>query len=71
MLPYVKVAFEKASEEFERHLPDGLDEGLCEMLRWTCEPDPEVRGVDVPGERLGEIAIQKIVSRFDLMARRF
>ena len=70
VLPYVREAFEKSVEEFKKSAPDEIAQTLSQLLLWTCEPDPNLRGVPSMADRLGRMAMQQFESKFDLLARR-
>jgi serine/threonine protein kinase len=68
VLPYVGHAFTKASEMFEASLPMKLAPELMEVYRQLCEPDPRKRGA--PGVPMNRNALERYVTRFDLLARK-
>lgn len=69
-LPYVREAFEQAIDEFEASVPVEFSQELCELVRWSCDPDPHLRGFPSLTTRLGPMAMQRFVSKFDLLATR-
>jgi serine/threonine protein kinase len=66
VLPYIRHAFTNASELFEASLPEKLAAELMPIYRQLCEPDPRRRGA--PNTSLNRNALEKFVTRFDLLA---
>jgi serine/threonine protein kinase len=72
VLPYVRVAFDRAIDEFEQALPEALVPAVVPMVRQLCDPEPARRGH--PRTRASRTAnpysLERYVSEFDLLARR-
>lgn len=66
VLPYIRHAFTSSSELFESSLPSKLSAELMPVYRQLCEPDPRKRGA--PNTLLNSGALEKFVTRFDLLA---
>ena len=71
LLPFVRVAFDRALDEFEQALPEELARELAPLVRALCDPDPTVRGH--PNARAGQgnpYSLERFVSAFNLIASR-
>jgi hypothetical protein len=68
VLPYVQSAFAASARTFANQLPAKLVPDLLPIYGYLCEPDPRLRGY--PGQQLNKIALERFMSKFDLMARR-
>ena len=68
VLPYLVNAFSGTVDDFAEALPTKLRNDLVPIFRQLCHPDPRKRGFpDVPMNRN---ALEKYLTRFDLMASR-
>ena len=72
VLPYVRVAFDRAIEEFEEALSEQLAAAVVPMVRQLCDPDPAIRGHPRTRAITGgnPYSLERYVSEFDLLARR-
>jgi eukaryotic-like serine/threonine-protein kinase len=75
-LPYVRSAFEQATnalaESIEAVADSSLREDLVPLLRELCDPDPEVRGDPKRRvRRAGPLALERYVTRLDVLATRW
>lgn len=72
VLPYVRIAFAQAVDEFEQALPEDLASRLVPIVRQLCDPDPDLRGH--PRTRANRNAnrysLERYVSELNLLARR-
>jgi serine/threonine protein kinase len=72
VLPYIRVGFDRALDEFAAALPEALAVSLVPMVRQLCDPDPALRGH--PRTRASRAtnpySLQRYVSELDLHARR-
>ncbi len=66
VLPYLSNAFSMSIQEFGNQLPAKLRGDLTPIFEQLCEPDPRKRGY--PGKPLNKIALERYVTRFDVMA---
>lgn len=68
VLPYLRHAFVRASEDFELTLPPLLRPELMPIYKQLCEPDPSRRGI--PNQPINKISLERYISAFDRMARK-
>jgi eukaryotic-like serine/threonine-protein kinase len=69
VLPYLQHAYAIALQEFEAQIKsDALRDDLTPILQQLCEPNPSRRGDT--SRPINRIALERFVSRFDLLARR-
>lgn len=71
VLPYVRVAFDRAIVEFEDSLSKPVATRLVPIAQQLCDPDPELRGHPVSRSQRGNsYSLERYVAEFDLLARR-
>jgi serine/threonine protein kinase len=68
VLPYLHNAFTSATELFAESIPPQLRRDLIPTYSELCNPDPRNRGV--AGVLMNRNALERFVTRFDLMASR-
>jgi serine/threonine protein kinase len=71
VLPYVRDAFDRFLASLAEQLPGEFASSLLVAFQQLCDPDPAQRGD--PRARIGNgnpYALERYVSRFDLLARR-
>lgn len=68
VLPYVVDAFSKNAAEFESQLPQKLRVDLVPVYQMLCNPEPMKRVP--PGVLMNKNALEKILSKLDLIAFR-
>ena len=68
VLPYIQNAFATSSAQFSKSLPEKLRTDLVPVFEQLCNPDPRKRGV--PGVLMNKNALERILSKLDLMAAR-
>jgi serine/threonine protein kinase len=68
VLPFLTHAFTTAAGTFEAQLHPALAADLMPIYRQLCEPDPRKRGH--PGQALNKLALERFVTKFDVMAVR-
>ncbi len=68
VLPYLQNAFSQAMCVFTNGLHPKLAADLVPVYRMLCEPDPKRRGS--PEQKINKVALDRFVTRFDLMASR-
>lgn len=69
VLPYVQHAFSISLEDFTSELGnEKLREDLLPVFQQLCQPDPAMRGDT--SRPMNKIALERFVSRFDMLARR-
>jgi len=68
---YVGDALGRALEDLRSCAPKSIADDLVELVRALCNPDPALRGYSGPGLRSASgYALDRIVTRLDLLARR-
>jgi hypothetical protein len=67
VLPYIRDAFERSLDEIRLSIPSQVQNGIIEIIRYLCEPDPKRRGhpADLDGSQFN---LERVISAFDLMA---
>jgi len=72
VLPYVRVAFDRAMDVLEVSLPPKIANVLMPIIRQLCDPDPELRGhPNTRAMRHGNpYSLERYRTEFDLLARR-
>jgi serine/threonine protein kinase len=71
VLPYVRDAFGRILEKIRASIGSAVAGDVTDLIRHLCEPEPTCRGYAVSKIGGGNpYALQKVVSRFDLLARR-
>jgi serine/threonine protein kinase len=71
VLPYVRVAFDRAVEEFGQSLSESVATRLVPIVQQLCDPDPELRGHPRTRAHHGNpYSLERYVAEFDLLARR-
>lgn len=71
LLPFIRVAFDRALDEFEQTMPEELAQEIVPLVQALCDPDPAVRGHPSARLRRGNpYSLERFVSAFDLVARR-
>lgn len=71
VLPYLRDAFGRAVSVVERQMTsDALRGELLPLIRQLCDPDPAVRGEPRRGSAGSPLALDRMVTRLDLLARR-
>ncbi len=68
VLPYLQNAFATSTEQFSGALPEKLRADLVPVFEQLCNPDPHKRGI--PGVLMNKNALERFLSKFDLMAAR-
>ena len=68
VVPYLENAFTDVLQSFSEQLPAKLANELSEIYGYLCQPDPRKRGY--PGQALNKIALERFITRFDVMARK-
>jgi serine/threonine protein kinase len=68
VLPYLEHAFSAASEDMKTHLSPVLAADLAPIYFQLCQPDPRKRGY--PGQALNKVALERYITKFDVMARK-
>jgi hypothetical protein len=71
VLPYLRDAFGKVIDRFEKHINPPLQAELSKIVRQLCEPYPHLRGH--PLNRMGlmnPFSLERYVSQFNLLARK-
>lgn len=69
VLPYIQHAYGTVLEDFASQITSQrLRDDLIPILRQLCEPDPQRRGDT--SRPMNRLALERFVSRFDLLARR-
>jgi serine/threonine protein kinase len=68
VVTYLDHAFAKAVKDFESQLPIALAADLGPSYAQLCQPDPRKRGY--PGQTLNKVALEKYITKFDVMARK-
>lgn len=70
-LPYVRLAFDRAMDEFEHEAPPAIAQALAPAIRQLCDPDPGLRGHPLTRASLGSpYSLERYVSLFNVLARR-
>lgn len=71
ILPFLREAFGRAVDGFEKSVPEVVRDDLSMMLRQLCDPDPALRGHPLTRARKGNpYSLERYVSRFNLLAGR-
>jgi hypothetical protein len=68
VLPYLNHAFSQATSEFSAQLSPALAADLMPVYSQLCQPDPRKRGY--PGQPLNKVALERFITKFDVMARK-
>jgi serine/threonine protein kinase len=68
VLPYVQNAFATSSEQFSGAIPEKLRIDLVPVFEQLSNPDPGKRGS--PGVLMNKNALERFLSKFDMMAAR-
>jgi serine/threonine protein kinase len=68
VLPYLNHAFSQATSEFGAQLSSALAADLIPIYSQLCQPDPRKRGY--PGQSLNKVALERFITKFDVMARK-
>ena len=68
VLPYLQHAFAATANSFSKQLPAVLSQDLIPVYMQLCEPDPRKRGY--PGHPLNKGALERYITKFDVMARK-
>jgi len=68
VLPYLLNAFSTTVDNFGEILPSKLRDDLVPAFWQLCHPDPRKRGF--PGVAMNKTALEKYLSKFDLIASR-
>jgi serine/threonine protein kinase len=68
VMPYLDHAFAKVINDFKLRLPSALAEDLIPPYTQLCQPDPRKRGY--PGQALNRVALERFITKFDVMARK-
>jgi len=70
-LPYIRDAFGHAVNEISEAIPGGPDGALLGMIRYLCDPDPDLRGHPVTRRRPGSpFDLTRVVTDLDVMVRK-
>lgn len=70
VMPYVRDAHERAFQQFESCVPNGVRARLLEAIRQLCDPDPSLRGHPKSRQFRGNsYSLERYVTLFDLLAR--
>lgn len=72
VLPHVRDAFSKAMEIFLACVPVELRSDLSALVRYLCEPDPQLRGHPLNRSSIlgNPHSLERFVSAFDLLAKK-
>lgn len=70
VLPYVRDAFNRILDKLSLDLAPHLAADVVELIRRLCDPDPLLRGDGVRGPGPERYAMERFITRFDLLARR-
>lgn len=71
VLPYLRVAWDRAVADFEEGIPESLVAQLVPMLRQLSDPDPQLRGHPRSRASRGNpYSLERFVSELNLMAYR-
>lgn len=68
VLPYLNHAFAFTARDLEAQLPQALAQDILPIYNQLCEPDPRKRGF--PGQLLNKIALERYITKFDVIARK-
>jgi eukaryotic-like serine/threonine-protein kinase len=68
VLPYLLNAFSSTVDKFREIVTSKLHDDLIPVFWQLCHPDPQKRGL--PGVAMNKTALEKYLSKFDLMASR-
>jgi serine/threonine protein kinase len=68
VVTYLQDAFASATESFASQLSPQLREDLIPVYKMLCDPDPRRRGF--PGQSLNRVALERFITKFDVMARK-
>ena len=69
VLPFARAAFDEVVEDLRKTVDPAIRDGLCEIFRQLCDPDPKLRGH--PRDRAGfgsPYSLERYISRFNTLA---